>query len=313
MSFSVATSGGSAEIDGVEDLVFHYLDLLDALGLPQVDLVGACLGGWIAAELAVRHSQRIRRLVLMDAPGLHVLLEEAGPLYEVACCLTTEEGFAGQHEAEAAGVPCILHPIRRFCRQRRAALGDLGVRAVYDEETASLLAPFRPDLVLLSSYLFLVTRPMLEAFPWRIVNVHHADLTVTDGGGRPRYVGLRSVRDAIVAGEKETRATAHLVTEKLDDGPPLLRSWPFPVAGLVREALAWGARDMLEAYAFAHQEWMLRAAWGPLLVRSVELLATRRLAIEGRGLTIDGVPGPWELAEDGSVEAGRRIAVAVAN
>jgi pimeloyl-ACP methyl ester carboxylesterase len=67
-----ATSGGSAEVDGVEDLVFHYLDLLDALGLPQVDLVGACLGGWIAAELAVRQSHRIRRLVLMDAPGLHV-------------------------------------------------------------------------------------------------------------------------------------------------------------------------------------------------------------------------------------------------
>jgi pimeloyl-ACP methyl ester carboxylesterase len=67
-----ATSGGSGDVDGVEDLVFHYLDLLDALDLPRVDLVGACLGGWIAAELAVRHSARIRRLVLMNAPGLHV-------------------------------------------------------------------------------------------------------------------------------------------------------------------------------------------------------------------------------------------------
>jgi pimeloyl-ACP methyl ester carboxylesterase len=67
-----ATSGGSAEIDGVEDLVFHYLDLLDTLGLDRVDLLGACLGGWIAAELAVRHSHRVRRLVLMGAPGLHV-------------------------------------------------------------------------------------------------------------------------------------------------------------------------------------------------------------------------------------------------
>jgi pimeloyl-ACP methyl ester carboxylesterase len=67
-----ATSAGGGEVDGVEDLVFHYLDLLDALGLERVDVLGACLGGWIAAELAVRHSQRIRRLVLMDAPGLHV-------------------------------------------------------------------------------------------------------------------------------------------------------------------------------------------------------------------------------------------------
>ena len=67
-----AASTGIADIDGVEDLVFHYLDVLDALAVPRVDVVGVCLGGWIAAELAVRHSQRIRRLVLMDAPGLHV-------------------------------------------------------------------------------------------------------------------------------------------------------------------------------------------------------------------------------------------------
>ena len=67
-----AASAGSGEVDGIEDLVFHYLDLLDALGLERVDLLGTCLGGWIAAELAVRHSPRVRRLVLMDAPGLHV-------------------------------------------------------------------------------------------------------------------------------------------------------------------------------------------------------------------------------------------------
>ena len=67
-----AASTGIADIDGVEDLVFHYLDVLDALDLPRVDVLGVCVGGWVAAEMAVRHSQRIRRLVLVDAPGLHV-------------------------------------------------------------------------------------------------------------------------------------------------------------------------------------------------------------------------------------------------
>jgi pimeloyl-ACP methyl ester carboxylesterase len=67
-----AASDGISEVDTVEDLVFHYLDLLDSLGVERASLVGACLGGWIAAELAVRHPERIRRLVLMDAPGLHV-------------------------------------------------------------------------------------------------------------------------------------------------------------------------------------------------------------------------------------------------
>jgi pimeloyl-ACP methyl ester carboxylesterase len=67
-----AASTGLNDVDSLEDLVFHYLDLLDALGLDRVDVVGNCLGGWIAAELAVRRPDRIRRLALIDAPGLYV-------------------------------------------------------------------------------------------------------------------------------------------------------------------------------------------------------------------------------------------------
>jgi pimeloyl-ACP methyl ester carboxylesterase len=67
-----AASTGLGEIDSLEDLVFHYLDLLDVLGLDRVDVVGNCVGGWIAAELAVRRPDRIRRLVLIDATGLYV-------------------------------------------------------------------------------------------------------------------------------------------------------------------------------------------------------------------------------------------------
>lgn len=60
------------DIDVIEDVVFHYLDLLDALELRSVHVVGASLGGWVAAELAVRAPERIRRLVLVDAFGLDV-------------------------------------------------------------------------------------------------------------------------------------------------------------------------------------------------------------------------------------------------
>src|SRR5215207_2322846 len=67
-----SASSGLTDIDRLEDLVFHYLDLLDLLDLPRVDVVGNCLGGWIAAELAIRRPDRIGRLVLIDAPGLYV-------------------------------------------------------------------------------------------------------------------------------------------------------------------------------------------------------------------------------------------------
>jgi pimeloyl-ACP methyl ester carboxylesterase len=57
---------------GIDDAVFHYLEVLDALGLERFDLVGHCVGGWIAAELAVRHPDRVRRLALIAASGLFV-------------------------------------------------------------------------------------------------------------------------------------------------------------------------------------------------------------------------------------------------
>jgi pimeloyl-ACP methyl ester carboxylesterase len=65
-----AQSEGFEEIDGMEDVVFHYLDLFETLGLERFHLVGASLGGWVAAEFAVRYPERIRRLVLVDAAGL---------------------------------------------------------------------------------------------------------------------------------------------------------------------------------------------------------------------------------------------------
>jgi pimeloyl-ACP methyl ester carboxylesterase len=60
------------EADGVDDLVYHYLDVLDALGLDTVHVVGASFGGWIAAELAVAAPHRVRSLALLSAAGLRL-------------------------------------------------------------------------------------------------------------------------------------------------------------------------------------------------------------------------------------------------
>jgi pimeloyl-ACP methyl ester carboxylesterase len=64
------TTEGGEDVESMEDMVFHYLDVLDGLGLERAHVVGVSLGGWIAAELAVRHPERIDRLVLADAFGL---------------------------------------------------------------------------------------------------------------------------------------------------------------------------------------------------------------------------------------------------
>jgi len=67
-----AQSDENKDVDAIEDVIFHYLEVLDALKLSQFDLVGHCLGGWIAAEIAVRHPEKIRKLVLIGASGLFV-------------------------------------------------------------------------------------------------------------------------------------------------------------------------------------------------------------------------------------------------
>jgi pimeloyl-ACP methyl ester carboxylesterase len=56
--------------DSVEDLAYLYLDLLDQLALSDVVLVGLSLGGWVAAEMAVRCAHRLAKLVLVGAVGI---------------------------------------------------------------------------------------------------------------------------------------------------------------------------------------------------------------------------------------------------
>jgi len=58
--------------DKVDDLAYFYLDLIDALDLDRVVLVGHSFGGWIAAEMAVRCCHRLSKLVLIGPIGIKV-------------------------------------------------------------------------------------------------------------------------------------------------------------------------------------------------------------------------------------------------
>ena len=57
-------------LDRPADLAYFYLDLIEALGLERVHLMGTSLGGWIAAELAVRNTARLASLTLIGAVGI---------------------------------------------------------------------------------------------------------------------------------------------------------------------------------------------------------------------------------------------------
>ena len=67
--------GGSEQprsFNTIDDLAYFYLDLIDTLDVAGVTVVGVSLGGWIAAEMAVKSTQRLSRLVLANAVGIKV-------------------------------------------------------------------------------------------------------------------------------------------------------------------------------------------------------------------------------------------------
>jgi pimeloyl-ACP methyl ester carboxylesterase len=76
-------SGGFEDIDVIEDMAFHYVELFDALGLDEVCLGGVSLGGWIAAEFACRWPERVKKLWIADAPGPRVPEQPLGDLFRV--------------------------------------------------------------------------------------------------------------------------------------------------------------------------------------------------------------------------------------
>ena len=77
-------------VKSVADLVYHYMDVLNALGLRRITLAGISLGGWIATEFAVTRPDLVQRLVLMapigvrpdsPMPDLFILDPQEAPRY----------------------------------------------------------------------------------------------------------------------------------------------------------------------------------------------------------------------------------------
>ena len=102
--------GNSPLMDGsgsVDDLAYLYLDLAAELKLDNAVLVGACFGGWIAAEMMVRSTARFSRLVLVDPLGVK---------------------FAGREERDIADMHAMprLEYLQRAWADREQGEVDLG-------------------------------------------------------------------------------------------------------------------------------------------------------------------------------------------
>lgn len=67
----------------VDDLSYFYLDLLEQLDLRDVAVVGVSFGAWIAAEIAVKSTARLSRLVMANAVGIRVSDRETRDIADI--------------------------------------------------------------------------------------------------------------------------------------------------------------------------------------------------------------------------------------
>ena len=84
-------------------------------------------------------------------------------------------------------------------------------KAEQEEREIALLREHQIDLVVLARYMQILRPKMTEAFPNRIINIHHSFL--------PAFPGAKPYHSAHARGVKLVGATSHYVTEDLDEGP----------------------------------------------------------------------------------------------
>jgi phosphoribosylglycinamide formyltransferase 1 len=145
-------------------------------------------------------------LVSGNGSNLQALLDAGLPIGAVAS--NRNDAYA-LVRARGAGVPTATF-----------SLDCHADRAERDLVMATWLEEYGVELVVLAGYMHLLTKPFLDRFPGRIVNVHPSLL--------PRFPGLRAIQDALEANVEETGVTIHLVDEGLDTGR-VLRQEPVPL------------------------------------------------------------------------------------
>ena len=117
--------------NSVADLAIAYLDLLEQLNLRDVMVVGSSMGGWIAAEMAVRDTSRLNSLVLINATGIEV---EDHPIADIFPLTPAELSALSFHNPAAFRIdPSTLSPT-----QIATAVANKQTLAVYAQEVGSL-------------------------------------------------------------------------------------------------------------------------------------------------------------------------------
>lgn len=189
--------------------------------------------------------------------------------------------------ASTYGIPLETNDIRGFYSdQGRDSVTDLELRPTFDRRTRRMIEPYDIDVIALGGYMSIVTEPLLDRYSGRIINVHPADLSVTEGQRR-KYVGLHSVRDAILAGETEISSSTHVVRERVDYGEILMISKSIdvvlPTRFTVQELRKPKNSSTLDRVVKRNQNRLKKHGDWVIYPKTLEYIADGRFALDGAG------------------------------
>ena len=178
-------------------------DLSD-VSIRRADLEGEF--GRLASEFKMdwrmTYPQDTKRMAIMVSKQGHCLVDllwrwKTGEL-RVAIPFVVSNHPDLQETVESFGIPFCTFPVTPQNKRRQ-------------EDEILKLFETKVDFIVLARYMQILSRDFVSRYPKKIINIHHSFL--------PAFVGAKPYEQALERGVKVIGATAHYVTESLDQGP----------------------------------------------------------------------------------------------
>ena len=117
-----------------------------------------------------------------------------------------------------ANVSCVIgnHPdLENICERFQIPFKFVShedkTKEEFETELQALIKPFNPDYLILAKFMRILSPNFINQFALKIINIHHSFL--------PAFIGANPYKQAYQRGVKIIGATAHFVTNDLDEGP----------------------------------------------------------------------------------------------
>jgi formyltetrahydrofolate deformylase len=130
-------------------------------------------------------------------------------------------------------------------------------RQRHEEQVMQLVDRYQPDYLVLAKYMRVLTSGFVAHYQQRIINIHHSFL--------PAFVGAKPYQQAHDRGVKIIGATAHFVTDDLDEGPIIEQD-------IIHVDHAYSADSMADAGRDVEKQ---------VLSRALQLVLQERVFIHG--------------------------------